>query len=178
VVLIPTWHLWLAMCGVGCGTPEPILLGVVAQAQETREGLTIRSPKAYVKPKGVYVDVGHLCGRSLDEVRDDLSEQLGDILASTDLNPKDGRELTLDRGKVRIKDGRIYMVRVELEGTLRRSTALQSVGLPPTVRKWNTFTYEYNTRYHAGFERIRMGRLSPESEEVLWVEVMKASPRR
>ena len=155
-----------------------MLPGVIQAPETTDDGLTVRPLKTYEKPPGVYVDVGYLCGKSLESVRDQLSVQLGDIRASTALNPKDGKELVLERGRVRVKDGRIYLIRVELEGSLRRSTALQAIGLPPTVRKWNAFTHEFNTRHHAGFERIRLGRMEPGTEEVLWVEVMKASPRR
>ena len=169
----------MLLCGpwLGCGPSEPVLPGVVSAPTETAEGLSLRAQQTYEKPPGVYVDVAYLCGRSLDAVRDDLSAQLGDIQASTTLSPKDGRELKLERGMVRVKDGRIYLVHVDLEGPLRRSTALQAVGLSPTVRKWNAFTHEFSTRHHAGFERIRMGRLEPDGEAVVWVEVMKASPR-
>ena len=171
ILYVSTWLL-------ACGPPEPVLPGVVQSPETTEEGLTVRSLQAYEKPAGVYVDVGHLCGKSLESVRDQLSEQLGDIRESRDLHPKDGKELVLERGSVRVKDGRVYLIHVDLEGPLRRSTALQALGLPPTVRKWNAFTHEFNTRFHAGFERIRMGRMEPGTEEVVWVEVMKASPRR
>ncbi len=196
--------LYVAALLAGCDPPEPVLPGVVAElaevgaeladalgtrleqwnaraaelGEQTPEGLTVRAPKPYEKPAGVYVDVGHLCGRGLDSVRDVLSAQLGDILERRELNPQDGKELVLTRGSVRVKDGRIYLVKVALEGPLRRSTALQAMGLPPTVRKWNSFTHEFNTRHHAGFERIRMGRMEPGTVEVVWVEVMKTNPRR
>jgi len=174
VCILCLWG-WLL---VACGPPEPVLPGVIAQDQTTQEGLKVRPRTAYEKPPGVYVDVGYLCGRGLDAVREVLAEQLGDVVETVELDPRDGRELGLQRGRVRVKDGRIYQVRVTLDGPLRRSTALQALGLPPTVRKWNAFTREFNTRHHAGFDRIRMGRLEPGSEEVSWVEVRKTDPRR
>jgi len=155
-----------------------VLPGVV---EETTRGPTpseVREPPAYEKPPGTFVDVKFLCGRTLSEVRDQLSIQMGDIQQIIELDPRDGRELVLERGRVRIKDDTIYMVRVQLQAPLRRSPALQAVGLPLTVRRWNSFTHEFNTRHHAGYDRIRMGRLEPESEAVTWVEVMKDNPRR
>ncbi len=171
--------LWLlGPLMAACGPPEPVLPGVVSDQKRTQEGLRVREPEPYNKPKGVYVDVPHFCGKSFEAVRDDLSEQLGDIRMSKELNSKDGKELKLDRGMIRVKDGKIYLVRVELKVPLRRSSAMQAVGLPVTVRKWNSFSREFNTRHHAGYERIRMGRLESNSEAVVWVEVMRSSPRR
>ena len=164
--------------GPGCGPPEPVLPGVVQESHTALASPGERHRPGYEKPPGILVDVKFLCGRTLSEVRDQLSIQMGDIQQIIDLDPRDGRELVLERGSVRVKGDTIYMVRVQLEGPLRRSPALQAVGLPVTVRRWNSFTHEFSTRHHAGYARIRMGRLEPESEAVTWVEVMKDNPRR
>jgi hypothetical protein len=124
------------------------------------------------------VDVAHFAGRSLDAVRGELEEQLGEILEVVELSQRDGREIRLGRGLVREVNGGIYLVRVELPHPMRRSEAMRRVGLPPQVRKWLGFTNEWRASWLYGFERVRMGREERDSEFVVWVEALKSNPRK
>ena len=161
------WALGLA----ACGQQEPILSGLRAAPSAQAPGAP------YVRPDHVLVDVSYLGGRSWEESRDVVDEQLGSIIERVELDPRDGVEIRLERGAVRVKDGQIYLITVTLPRPTRRAAALHSLNLPPQIDSWFSLTDELRARWEAGFERIRLGRSEPESEMIIWVEVMKWNPR-
>lgn len=161
------WTLGLA----ACAAEEPILSGL----RPTPDAQAPGAP--YVRPDHVLVDVSYLGGRSWEEARDVVDEQLGAITERVELDPRDGVEIRLERGAVRVKDGQIYLITVNLPRPTRRAAALHSVNLPPQIDSWFSLRDELRARWEAGFERIRLGRVEPESEMIVWVEVMKWSPR-
>ena len=158
---------------LACGPDEPILSGVAPV-----EGPAAQAEVApYEKDEGVYVDVLYLGGRTFDEVRGVVSQQLGDIQEVNDLGLRDGTEYVLERGRVKVKDGAIYLVHVDLERPMRQSSALAAIGLPPEVDSPYLLTTEIRLRWHAGFDRIRMGRASRDDDLVIWIEALKFDPR-
>ncbi|MCB9759216.1 MAG: hypothetical protein H6739_05210 [Alphaproteobacteria bacterium] len=170
---------------VAC-TEEPILTGLEPQGGVPASMRVDAGPEAplappepgpYQRPEGVLVDVSWLAGRSWDAARDQVSVQMGDIQAIHELDPRDGTEYVLEQGAVRVLDGVIYMVRVDLPRPMRRSTALFTAGLPTQVSRWYDLSDEWRLRWHAGFERIRVGKENRESEMAVWVEAMKWNPR-
>ncbi|MCK6518649.1 hypothetical protein L6R46_26780 [Myxococcota bacterium] len=161
------WALGL----VGCGADEPILSGL-------RVAPSAQAPGApYVRPEHVLVDISYLGGRSWEEARDVVDEQLGPITERIDLDPRDGQELRFEAGALRVKDGQIYQITVTLPRPTRRAAALHSLNLPPQIDSWFSLDRELRARWEAGFERIRLGRAEPESEMIVWVEALKWSPR-
>ncbi|HJN78300.1 MAG TPA: hypothetical protein QGF58_30585 [Myxococcota bacterium] len=156
----------------GCGPSEPILPGVPVVDEESVEFET-----AYERKEGVYVDIQFLGGRSFDEVRGEVSIQLGDIQEVNDLGVMDGTEYVMERGRVKVKDGTIYLVHVDLPRAMRQGPALHATGLPSDIDRPYNLTNEVRLRWHSGFDRIRMGREVREGDMVIWVEALKFDPR-
>lgn len=164
--------LLLSSCG-WLAADEPVLTGVPdVEANPAQQELT-----SYALPKGVLVDMPFLAGQSWDQVRDQVGAQLGDIQGKTELDPRDGTEYLLERGKVRVKDGTIYLVHMDLPRPMRRGAALVAAGLPLQTDGWFSTTLEWRLRWTSGLERVRMGREQRDSEDVVWVEVLKWNPR-
>lgn len=160
-------HLLLA-----CGPDEPILPGVVTpDASDPGHVVT------YAKPDEVDVDVGYLAGRAFGEMRGEVSQQLGDIREVNDLGTRDGTEYVMERGRVKVKDDAIYLIHVDLERPMRQSSALATLGLPSEIDAPYVLTNEIRLRWHAGFDRIRMGRATRDDDLVIWVEALKFDPR-
>jgi hypothetical protein len=155
--------------------PVLVALGTVTSEAALRSK-DVNTP--YQKPEGVLVDVIHLVTRSLDEARSDLEDQLGSVVEIVELDPQDGREIRMERGKVREVDGSIYQLWLELPRPMRRSEALMRLGMRAQVREWLGLTFEWRASWVQGMERIRMGREERDSEFVVWVEVRRFDPRR
>ncbi len=166
---------WIVLAG--CMSSEPVLVALgPAPTEAGSEGEEANTP--YQKPEGVLVDVTHLVTRSLDEVRSDLEDQLGSVVEIVDLDSRDGREIRMERGRVREVDGSIYLLWLELPRPMRRSEALMRLGMRSQVREWLGLTLEWRASWVQGMERIRMGREERDSEFVVWVEVRRFDPRR
>lgn len=52
------------------------------------------------------------------------------------------------------------------------------MGLTPQADEAFVLAREFRLRWHDGYERVRLGRESRDSELVVWVEVLTLSPRR
>ena len=156
----------------GCGPSEPILPGVPVEADEAEA-----ADAAYTRAEGVYVDVLYLGGRSWDEVRGEASIQLGDIQEVNDLGVLDGTEYVMERGRVKVKDGTIYLIHVDLPRPMRQAAALYAVGLPGDIDRPYNLTSEVRLRWHSGFDRVRLGREGRDTDMVIWVEALKFDPR-
>ena len=163
--------LWLLLA---C-SQDPVLVGLAEEGVSAEEASS--GPVRYEKADGVLVDVSYLAGRGWDEVRGEVELQMGRIQGRTDRG-RDGVEIRLDKGRIRVVDGQVQLLRVELPYAMRRSQALENLGLPPQVREWHGNERDWVTHHNFGFERIRMGRDEPDSELVVWVEARKFNPRR
>jgi hypothetical protein len=156
---------------------EPVLLGVDDDPIVDIETDELASIVSYVKSEDVEVDARYLLGRHIDEANAELTTQMGEILSRVDIG-LDGVEVLLETGKVRLIDDIIYQIYFELPFVMRRSQALEAVGLPAQVGAWHGNTLDWVVKWSFGMERIRMGRESRGSEHVTWVEVRKFNPRR
>ncbi len=156
---------------------EPVLLGVDMEPIVDIETDELAPAATYVKSEDVEVDSRYLLGRHIDEANTELTTQMGEILSRVDLG-LDGVEVVLERGKVRLIDDILYQIYFELPFVMRRSQALEAVGLPAQVGAWHGNTLDWVVKWSFGMERIRMGRESRGAEHVTWVEVRKFNPRR
>ena len=159
---------------IACSS-EPVLVALEASPEgETVEEKVV---EAYSKPEGVFVDVAYFGGRTWREAQGEVELQMGRIQNRVE-HGRDGIEFVLERGRIWVVEGDIQMVRVDLPYAMRRSQALENLGLPAQVREWFGNRRDWVTRHTAGFDRIRMGREEAESELVVWVEARKFNGRR
>jgi len=165
--------VFLASLLLAC-EPEPVL-PVVAATEPVNDNT--RAQADYALAEGVLVDVQYLAGRNWEAVRDEVGRQMGAVQEASDLPRQEGRLIRLERGEVEIRDDRICRIKVLLPEPRRRSGALSAVGLPVHVDNWMATHREFRLRWTWNFERIRMGRASAESEEVVWVEARRWDPR-
>ena len=156
---------------LSCRSDDPVLTGIEQTPSESEQSLH------YEKPEGTFVDVMYLGGASWDRVRGEVVDQLGDIQEVNDLGVLDGTEYVLERGRVKVKEGEIYLVHVDLQRPTRPASALAACNLPTTADNPFKLTHEIRYRWHAGFDRIRLGRSGREEEMVIWVEALKFDPR-
>ncbi len=166
---------------LGCTDPEPVLRGVERQPvlkPSTAQPATASdlAEAGYELPAGVLVDIQHLTGRPLTEVRQALKEQLGELKSAAVLEDGKGEELVLERGRVRALDGRIYMLAFDLPEPMRRADVMRVMGLPPQVGESIPTHRDYRLNHERGFRRIRMFRQSRRNELVTGVEVWKWLP--
>jgi len=171
---------------LACGGDDPIVTGVPARPllADADEAVAVgeAGPEAaaeaepYRKADDVYVDVQRLAGRSFQEERAELGEQLGSLLSSHELGGENGRELEFTKGTLRVADDQVYMVRVPLPHPARRGEALEMTGFPPQVDRYITLHREYRLNHQWGFRRIRMRRADAESELVTEVEAWRWVP--
>jgi len=165
------------LCGLflgGCAS-EPVLLSVEEVA--TPEEVVKEEVKPYAKPEGVFVDVGFFGGRLWNEARAEAEIQMGEIRSRVE-HRRDGIELRMGKGSFWIVDDKVQQIRVELPSLMRRSQAMEFLGLPPQVREWHGNERDWVTHHVFGFDRIRMGRHEADSELVVWVEARKFSGRK
>jgi hypothetical protein len=163
--------LWiLAAC-----SSEPVLLGVEKVETEASPESKVTAP--YEKPEGVFVDVARLGGRQWNSIRSEVEQQMGQMQSKVDRG-RDGVEYQLGRGFVRVIRGQVQLIHVELPYAMRRSQAMEAVGLPPQVREWHGNERDWVAHHSFDFERIRMGRDAQDSEMVLWVEARKFNGRK
>jgi hypothetical protein len=163
--------MMLLLCTLACRSDAPVLTGIAVESSEDEDALH------YQKPEGVYVDLAYLGGARWDRVRGEVTEQLGDILEVNDLGVLDGTEYVLERGRVKVKAGEIYLVHVDLPRPTRPGSALATCNLPTTADNPFRLTHEIRYRWHAGFDRIRLGREERDEDMVIWVEALKFDPR-
>lgn len=163
--------LWIfAACSSG-----PVLLGVDETVGLEDDGA--QAQVAYEKPEGVFVDVGRLGGRQWNTIRAEVELQMGMLQTKVDRG-RDGTEYQLGRGFVRIVNEQVQLIWVELPYPMRRSQAMEAIGLPPQVREWHSNKRDWVAHHTFGFDRIRMGRAEADSEMVDWVEARKFNGRK
>lgn len=170
---------------LACTTPTPVVQGI--HPSETTEQITARrkqqelraSPQNlvvnYEKAEGVYIDVRYFGGKAYNDVRAALGEQLGALLSEKDLGEQ-GEEMSFERARLRMKDGKIYMLEVPLPEPLRRTEALGVLGFPPADREYMNLTLEFRLNNAWGFRRIRFLRAERDGEEISSVQAWKEDP--
>lgn len=176
------------LCGA-CASDEPVLSGVPQPTPS--DGPLLLSgdgdpqgpatggsdqPAAYTRAEGVLVDVRYLAGKSYDEVRDVVADQLGPLQSSGDVPGDGGKEMIFERATLRLADGRIIRVRVPIEPPLRRTAALAVTGFPPASGRYVTLHREYRLNHEWGFRRIRLMRENRSSELINVVDAWLRVP--
>lgn len=161
------------------GIPEEALLEGTASAAERRDQLTEDLPEVdttpYAIPEGVYVDVSRLTSRPFRDSRDEIGDQLGELVSTRTLH--DGvTEMTFERAVVRMSDDRIFMIRVPLPEPMRRSESLQLLGFPLFVDRYLSFHREFRLNHEWDFRRIRLKREAPGSEMITEIEAWRWIP--
>ncbi len=185
---------WLALAMMlGCGTEEPVLLGVEpedVQAEKPKandrsdvwqrvipESAYRDNPEveaqAYAKPDGIYVDISWLGGRRYDDVASELETQLGPLHERKVLDARRGEELVYERGDVRVVRGVVYMIRVQLPEPLTRTEALLVTGFTIYADHWRETHREFRLSHTFDFERFRLMRHGEDRDRVVSVEAWK-----
>lgn len=170
--------MWLALW-IACETDDaPVVSGVTSErtpltaediAEKRQQEETRASPRNlevnYEKPKGVYIDVHFLGGRTVDNVAHVIVDQLGALQEDRDL--LEGKhELVYERGTLTTIDNTILVIDVPLPEPLRRAEALASTGFNPLVDKYLSFTGEFRVTQFQDFRRIVLKRAEPKGELV------------
>ncbi len=184
----------IAVLLLGCGTEEPVLLGVQPDAESAEEPSArsevwqrvipesayrndpVVEAKEYSKPDGVYVDIHWLGGRRYDDVVGELEQQLGPLHERRVLDARRGEELVYERGDVRVVRGVVYMLRVQLPEPLTRTEALLVTGFSIYADHWRETHREYRLSHSFEFERFRLMRHDEDKDRVVSVEAWKQSP--
>jgi len=176
-----TWLVTLALL-CSCVEDEPVLTGIPATPllSEKDEASTQEQPKKgsqqYEKSEAVLVDVRYLGGKPYEQTRDIVSVQLGQLLSTRDLERNGGKEMQFERGRIRVIDKTIAMIRIPLQQPMRRTQALEALGFPPYVGGYTIFHREYRLHHEWGFRRIRLMREDRHSERVIEVEAWRWLP--
>ena len=174
---------WLLISAalMACDPPEPVISGIPSQpllsAADTTEQKKANTIKPYTKPKDVYVDVRHLCGKRFDAVRDQIHDQLGSKQNSRDLGEVSGTEIQYTRGRIRILDGVVYMMSIPLIEPMYRRQALQQVGFPAQTSSVLSYSGEFRINNQWDFRRLRLRRSARDAETVNEVDVWRWLPR-
>ncbi len=175
--------MWISLL-LACTPDAPVVPAVqppTAQELTTRREEQQRkaTPEnliaVYKKPEGIYVDARYFGGKSYTSVRDQVTEQLGSLQDNQDLGDQ-GKELSFERGSLRVRDDRIYMIDVPLPEPLRRTEALAVVGFPAAVRDDTDLALEYRISNAWGFRRIRLIRAARGAEDISRVECWREDP--
>jgi hypothetical protein len=159
-------------------SPAPSAPGTVAEVRARRQAQVRRaSPEAmdgaYVRPKGVFVDVPYFAGRDLEAAREEAVRQLGGE-PTRDAPTDDGaRRLVFPRGSLRVVGGRIQMVEVTLPEPVRRSEALGVLNIPAVAETYRPYRLEFRLANVHGLRRIQLTRASPGSEDIVRVAAWK-----
>lgn len=171
----------MALAFLACDPPEPVLSGIPEAPLLSEEAAPERRPEKaaapYEKPGNVYVDVRYLCGQSLNSVRAELNEQLGNKQNERTLDALRGREIQYTRGRIRVADGIVYMVSVPLLEPMYRRVAFEKTGFPPFAGSLIRLSHEYRINNEWDFRRIRLSRAGRDAEKVDEVEVWRWLPR-
>mgnify|MGYP001229975055 CR=1 FL=1 len=174
--------LIIAVLSLGCDPPEPVLSGIPAnpileEQNEEDDNGAAKAPRTYVKAEDVTIDVRHICGKNIDNVRTQIHEQLGTKQSVRMLKGNHGREIQYTRGRIRVHDDVVYMVNIPLNEPLYRREALQQLGFPPFTGGVIRTSREYRINNAWDFRRIRMKRAGRDAEKVTEVEVWRWLPR-
>ena len=170
---------------LSCRNTEPIMSGIeeplledVSSAQENRvidaQKQVPSSP--YEKSEQVYIDINYIGGKRLSVIQDVIQDQLGDFISKRAISPKNGQIRTYENGILRVVDGQIYMIKINLPTPVRRSTALIQTGFPEQVGDYLTTHKEYQLLNEWGFRRIRMRRQKKYDELITTIEAWKWVP--
>ncbi|MBM4391769.1 MAG: hypothetical protein FJ090_11660 [Deltaproteobacteria bacterium] len=170
--------MWVALL-IACQTDDaPVVSGVpgglspttpeaVAEKRKAEEVRT--SPRNlevnYEKPRGVYIDVHFLGGRTVDNVAHVIVDQLGTLQEDRD-HLEGKHELVYERGTLTTVDGAILVIDVPLPEPLRRAEALATTGFNPLVDNYLSFTREFRVTQFMDFRRIVLKRAEPNGELV------------
>ena len=156
------------------GIEEPGLLNDITSAQENR---TIQEPPLiYKKAEGVYIDVFYLGGRSFTESRGILVEQLCDLEENTELPLGNGIVYRYRRGSIQVLEDEIYLLKIPLPESMRRSQSLQALGVPEQIDKYLITHREYRVENQWEFRRLRLKRENSQNELVTHFEAWKWVP--
>ncbi|MDG1480892.1 MAG: hypothetical protein P8R54_14950 [Myxococcota bacterium] len=171
----------------GCRQETPVLTGIPAEAllertasaAERRDQLSEDLPDIdtvpYALPDGVYIDVSRLTSRPFRDSRDEIGDQLGELISTRTLH--DGiTEMAFERAVIRLLDDHIFMLRVSLPEPMRRSESLQLLGFPLFVDRYLSFHREFRLNHTWDFRRIRLKREAARSEMITEIEAWKWIP--
>ena len=170
---------------LSCRNTEPVISGIeepllenVSSAQEERqkEQKKQAQPSPYEKREQIYIDINYLGGKNISVVQDIIQDQLGDFIQKQALSPKNGEVRKYENGLLRVLEGQIYMIKVQLPSPVRRSTALIQTGFPEQVDDYIDTHKEYQLLNEWGFRRIRMRRKNRTEELVKSIEAWKWVP--
>ena len=174
-------YSWVFIIAMACSPPEPVLSGIpegpILKAAPSIEKKQPKTPAPYVKPDDVYVDARHFGGKRFETVRDQLIDQMGQRQGQRFLSASQGKEIQYIRGRIRIKDGVIYMIQIDLPKAMLRREALQSTGFPAYTGGAIRFSGEYRINNQWDFRRIRMKREYRDAEMVNQIEAWRWNPR-
>jgi len=175
---LPVALLLTLATATSCSDPEPVLPGVPTPRLDRADNAppAPEEPDVYERLPGVVLDVQHLCGHPLSEVRAEVLDQLGALVSSEQLPAGRGESLQMERGELRALEDRIYMLRMPLPEPMRRADVMRVIGLPPQVSETIQTHREYRLNHERGFRRIRMMRQSRRNELVTEVEVWQFLP--
>lgn len=129
----------LAGPSAGCGSvvEEPPSLIEQARRKQTARaaravanGAAERRVTAYVKRKGLHIDLPYLLGKDLARLDEEvIADQLGVEIRREEL-PESESHVVFERGDAWLYDGRIYRIRRELAHPMDIPTALGTSGFP------------------------------------------------
>jgi hypothetical protein len=157
------------------GPAAPTTVEAVRARREAQVRRTSRDAMdgAYVRPKGVFVDVPYFAGRDLEAARDEAIAQLGGKPTQDSPTDDGARRLVFPRGSLRVVGGRIQAVSVTLPEPVRRSEALGVLNIPAVAETYRPYRLEFRLANVRGLRRIQLHRVAPGSEDIGRVEAWK-----
>lgn len=175
-------YAWVVIIAtMACSPPEPVLSGIpespILKQAPSLDEKKPKTPAPYAKPEDVYVDARHFGGKRFEIVRDQVIDQMGQRQGQRVLSASQGKEIQYIRGRIRVKDGVIYMIQIDLPRAMLRREALQSTGFPAFTGGAIRFSGEYRINNQWDFRRIRMKREYRDAEMVNQIEAWRWNPR-
>jgi hypothetical protein len=175
---------------VGCTDPamdelsQQGLLQDIPSAQENRESYEekkeqkkkIKSPDPSQSTSTSGIDIPFLKGKSIDQVKGTLMQQLGSLQEVLPLANPEEEIRRYEKGEVSLYEGLIYRVKVIFPYPMRRSEGLMYVGIPEQVDKYLVTHHEYQLMNTFEMRRIRLRRENKENELVTEIEVFAWIP--
>jgi hypothetical protein len=175
---------------IGCTDPamdelsQQGLLQDIPSAQEIRDSykdqkeqgsqLQIPAPSQTSSTSGI--DIPFLKGKSIDQVKGILTQQLGSLQEVLTLANPEEEIRRYENGEVSLYEGLIYRIKVIFPYAMRRSDALMYVGIPEQVDKYLVTHREYQLMNTFEMRRIRLRRDSQDNELVTEIEVFAWIP--
>ena len=122
------------------------------------------------------IDIPFLRGKSIDQVKGILTQQLGPLQEVIPLANPEEEIRKYEQGEVSLYENNIYRVKVIFPYPMRRSEALMYVGIPEQVDNYMVTHREYQLTNTFEMRRIRLKRESQENELVTDIEVFAWIP--